>query len=101
MGNRLDFHEVLKSIPGVAEVHFQPPTGLMLEYPCIVYERDREAAFPADDLKYRTLLGYSVTVIDPDPDSQIPDYVSELKYSSFADHFKADQLNHDVYRVFY
>jgi len=42
-----------------------------------------------------------VTVIDQDPDSEIPDKVAEMPMSLFNRFYTADNLNHDVYNVFF
>ena len=42
-----------------------------------------------------------VTVIDPDPDGILSDKVLALPMSSFDRHFTMNNLNHDVYNVYY
>lgn len=72
-----------------------------MSYPCIVYRRtDIDTSF-ADDNPYICNKRYQVTVIDPNPDSLIPDKVVKLPKCSFDRHFTADNLNHDVYNLYY
>lgn len=85
----------------VPNVYFQPPNGLKMEYPCIVYNWDDERVLFADNGPYRRKKRYQVTVIDRDPDSILPDMVAALPYSSFDRAFPADNLNHYVYNVFF
>lgn len=101
MGKRLDLHELLKAIPGVEKVYFQPPSDIYMEYPCIVYERDYRKTQHADNRPYLSTLRYEVTIIDRDPDSAIPEAVAALPLSLFTRHFQTDSLNHDVYNVYY
>jgi len=99
MGSRLQLHDVLKGI--VPYVYFQAPSNDAMHYPCIVYERDSEFVAHADGGVYRKLKRYQVTVIDRDPDSELPDQVGDLKYCEFSRHFVADGLHHDVYNLFF
>jgi hypothetical protein len=44
---------------------------------------------------------YQVTVIDRNPDSELPDMVEELPLCSFDRYFAADSLNHYVFTLFF
>lgn len=90
---------LLETIAGNA--YFQPPPTLKMQYPCIVYKRDDAETLFADNKLYRTTKRYQVTVIDGDPDSLIPDKVAGLPLCSFDRHYTADNLNHDVYNLFF
>jgi hypothetical protein len=82
-------------------VYFQPPQNVQMIYPCIVYRRDNEVKHFADDKPYNIRTRYMITIIDPDPDSDIPKKVRELPLSTFNRFYVADNLNHDVYTVFF
>jgi len=99
MGQRLDLHQLLKTF--TENVYFQPPTNVQLQYPCIVYKRDYADTKFADDAPYNRTLRYMITVIDGDPDSTIPDKVAAMPMSLFNRFFTADNLNHDVYSVYF
>jgi hypothetical protein len=101
MGRRLDFHEILVELLGTRAVYFQPPEEKKMEYPCIVYQRDLATTQFADNSPYRTTKRYQVTYIDEDPDSLVPDKLAKLPLSTFARFFVADNLNHDVYNVYF
>ena len=101
MGQRLDLHAVLKAIPGVGNVYFQPPESSKISYPCIIYRRDASVTDHADNLPYRRILRYQVTVIDRDADSEIPSEVAQLPSCVFDRHYTADNLNHDVFTLFF
>lgn len=99
MGQRLDLHQLLETFTD--NVYFQPPTNIQLEYPCIIYKRDFADTKFADDKPYNIKLRYMVTVIDRDPDSDIPSKVAALPLSLFNRFYTADNLNHDVYNVYF
>jgi hypothetical protein len=99
MAPRLQLHQLLETF--VDNVYFQPPTNLVMKYPCIVYERDSARTEFADDNPYKHLLRYAVTVIDRDPDSDIPSKVAAMRMSLFNRFYTADNLNHDVYSVYF
>jgi len=71
-----------------------------MKYPCIVYSRDGRDERFADDSLYNKKQRYSVTVIDSNPDSLIPEKVGDLSMSSFSKHFVVENLNHNIYSVY-
>lgn len=99
MAPRLQLHDILLTF--CDNVYFQPPVNVQLEYPCIVYKRDFADTKFADNVPYDTILRYQITVIDRDPDSDIPGKVAAMPMSSFNRFFTTDDLNHDVYNVFF
>lgn len=99
MGRRLDLHALLVEI--TPHVYFQPPASLTMSFPCIVYARDRAETAFAGNFPYRNTKRYQVTVIDQDPDSEIPDKVAQLPMTTFDRWFAADTLNHDVFDVYF
>lgn len=106
MNKREDFQTVLQDLIGVrqdgrANVYFQPPSTVKMNYPCIVYSRNRVDANHANNKLYNHTKSYAVTVIDPDPDSEIPEKLLSLPYCRFDRHFTADNLNHDVFNIYY
>lgn len=101
MERRLQLHEIFTEVLGSRNVYFQPPPDLIMDYPCIVYKRDEADERFADNALYIKRKRYLVTVIDSDPDSIIPDKVAELPLTSFNRHYTSDDLNHDVYALYY
>ena len=99
MGQRLQLHQLLETF--TENVYFQPPTNIQLKYPCIVYKRDFAETKFADDKPYNHTKRYMIMVIDQDPDSDIPDKVASMPMSLFNRFYTADNLNHDVYSVFF
>lgn len=101
MGNRLDLQDIFENLLGSDFVYFQPPPTIQMSYPCIVYQRNDILTNRANNKLYKFKKAYMVTVIDSDPDSVIPDQILELPLATFDRHFTKDNLNHDVFTVFY
>lgn len=99
MAPRLELHQLLESF--VSHVYFQPPTNVKLEYPCIIYKRDFADTKFADDISYDHTIRYAITVIDQDPDSEIPSKVAAMRMSLFNRFYTVDNLNHDVFNVYF
>jgi hypothetical protein len=99
MAKRLQLHQLLETF--IENVYFQPPTNVQLKYPCIVYTRDFADTKFADDIPYDHTKRYMIAVIDRDPDSDIPDKVAAMPLSLFNRFYTVDNLNHDVYNVYF
>lgn len=81
-------------------VYYQPPESVKLVYPCIIYERRSGDTRFADDLPYTFTMAYTVTVIDKDPDSDIPLQVAKLPMCRMDRCFTSDNLNHSVFVLY-
>ena len=101
MGQRLELQTILTGILETDHVYFQPPPTVTMEYPCIVYRRDYELTRFADDRPYSRKKRYQVTVMDYNPDSIIPDKIAELPLCTYDRFYTADNLNHDVFKLFF
>lgn len=98
---RLLLHETLCELLGSRNVYFQPPSSIKMKYPAIVYEVARIDNLHANNGVYLSNTGYSVTVIDSDPDSPIVGKVASMPTSKFNRHYEKDNLNHDVYTIIF
>lgn len=96
---RQQLHQLLETF--TENVYFQPPTNVQLEYPCIIYKRDFADTKFANDNPYAHTLRYMIMVIDRDPDSAIPSKVASMPMCLFNRFYTADDLNHDVYNVYF
>jgi hypothetical protein len=99
MGARTDLQDLLKTIAD--NVYFQPPPTIQLEYPCIIYKRERIKTKYAGNNLYNRVKAYQLMIIDRNPDSNLPEQVAELPMCSFDRFYTADNLNHDVYTIFF
>ena len=98
MSRRLKLSEVLHDI--CSNVYFQPPESVKLKYPCIIYERRTGDTLFADDNPYRFAMSYNVTVIDKNPDSDLPEKVANLPMCRMDRCFISDNLNHSVFVIY-
>jgi hypothetical protein len=101
MGQRIQLQTLLEDLLGSRNVYFQPPETVKLSYPCIIYSRDNVSTKFADDQPYNHSLRYQLMIIDRDPDSGIPDLIAMLPMCRFERHYTKDNLNHDVYSLYY
>lgn len=101
MDRRLELHEILCDILGSRNVYYQPPESVKMSYPAIVYERSNIDNKFANNGVYMQSPGYTITVIDKDPDSEIVTKISKLQTCRFNRHFTSDNLNHDVFTLYY
>lgn len=101
MGDRLELQTLLESVLGSSAVYFQPPPTFQMNYPCIVYHRVKiDSTFASNDV-YGLSKRYQVVVIDKDPDSLIPDKVANLPKCSHDRRYTYDNLNHDVFNIYF
>lgn len=95
-----ELQALLAAVPGIGErAYFQKEEGLV--YPCIRYERDDSDPFHADNELYHLKKRYTVTVVDRDPGSLIPDQVEKLPLTRFDRFYRKDGLNHFVFKTFF
>lgn len=101
MGRRIELQALLETLLGSQNVYFQPPPSVMMKYPAIVYNLDAIDTEFADNSPYNRTKRYQVTVMDRNPDSAIPDKIGALPMCLFSRHFVVDNLNHDVFTLYF
>jgi hypothetical protein len=101
MDSRLELHEIFCNILESRNAYYQPPASVKMKYPAIVYSRKKIDNSYANNLVYKQSRAYEVTVIDEDPDSEIVKKVSELPACTHDRYFTSDNLNHDVFTLYY
>lgn len=101
MASRLELQTVLEDVLGSRNVYYQPPESIRMKYPAIVYVRSKIKNVFADDRVYAQKRLYEVTVIDKDPDSEVVYKLSLLPGCVFDRHFESDNLNHDVFILYF
>jgi len=85
----------------VPDVYFQPPSNVVMQFPCIMYVRDSSLSAFAGNSAYLHVKRYQVTVVDRNPDSPLPDQVEKLPMCRFDRFFASDDLNHWVFNLFF
>lgn len=98
---RLQLHEILCEILGNRNVYFQPPESIKMKYPAIVYTLNDIEKHTANDEVYLFCREYMITLIDKDPDSLIIEKLAALPNSRYNRHYEADNLNHDVFTLYF
>lgn len=101
MAPRLELQALLEVVLGTRNVYFQPPSNLQMKYPCIVYSRSNARTEFANNLPYRYTKQYQLIFIGQNPDSEIPDKIARLPRCVFDRHYAADNLNHEVFSLFF
>lgn len=101
MASRLDLQTELEEIIQSENVYFQPPASVQMNYPAIVYFRSNIENFHADNSVYGQAYAYEIVAIYRDPDSDIPMKLSRIPRCRFDRHYVSDNLNHDVFTIYY
>lgn len=101
MASRLQLQTLLEEILSSKNVYFQPPETVKMQYPAIVYSLNGIENNNADDLPYIQSRSYEIILIDRDPDSETINKLSKLTMCRFNRHYKADNLNHYVFTLYY
>lgn len=101
MGQRLDLQDLLVEILGTDNVYFQPPPSFKMNYPCIVYRRDSAITRFANDKPYNFRHRYQVTFISRDPDDATKEKIAALPMCIFDRFHTVDNLNHDVFKLYF
>lgn len=102
MANRLDLHAELLALMEGNPVYFQPPESIKLKYPCLVYSRRAGDTKYADNYPYNYKPEYQLTLIDKDPDSKfVLKLIMAFPMIRHTNFFISDNLNHDVFALFY
>ena len=99
MSRRLDLQAEFEKL--CPNVYFQPPPSLQMKFPCIVYERRQITTAFADNKPYMHAHIYKVTYIDKDPDSDVPDKLSNMPMSTFETQYKSNEMYYNVFRISY
>lgn len=101
MRPRIELQALLETLLGSENVYYQPPETVKMKYPCIRYEKSSEDNRFADNTHYMRFKRYDITVMTKDPDSDLPDKVANLDTAVFEREFKADNIYHTVYRIYF
>lgn len=98
---RLLLRDLLKKTLEIEYLYFRRPGDIGMKYPCAIYDLANASSFYADDKTYINKKRWSITVIDEDPDTEIPWRLLELPYCSFDRQYEVDGLNHFVFTLYY
>lgn len=98
--NRLEFHNKLLEL--VPNAYFSPPESVKLNYPCVIYQISDVNPGHANNFAYKHMKRYQVLHIYKDADGdKIADFLEAFSYCRFSRHYTADNLNHDIFEIYY
>lgn len=102
MASRLELQSKLEELLGSRNVYYQPPTSSTMKYPAIKYSKANiKSTFANNKGAYTKKNAYEIIVIDAKPDNEVINKLTKLPYCSFSRHYKANNLNHDVFTLYY
>ena len=102
MGQRLDLDDILRTILGSGNVYFQAPPENTMQYPCIVYEREGADTKYSDNGVHTFIFRYQVTLIAQNPNSEdVIKAIAALPMCSYDRFFRVNNLNHDVFNLYF
>ena len=101
MSSRLELQTKLEELLGSRNVYYQSPESVKMEYPAIVYSKEKIDTTNANNSSYLKRVRYSLIVISKKPDDPVIDKLLEMPYCSYDRQYKSDNLNHDVLTLYY
>lgn len=102
MASRLNLHEEFCDILESRSVYYNPPESVKMQYPAIKYSLSKVSVKRANNRIYNNVNGYEVILIDPDSSSKYHDKIlTRFPMCSFDRTYKANNLNHFVYTIYY
>lgn len=98
---RLALQVILEELLGSSNVYFQPPRGLNISYPAIVYNIDSSMTEYANGKPYKIQDRYHIQYIDRKNNLDVHRKIQELPMTRFTSYFSTDGLNHYNYTIHY
>lgn len=97
--SRDDLHNILLGI--CPNVYYQPPGENEMKYTAIKYHKKSMDTKYANNKIYASMNCYEVIVIAREPEDPVNEKVLELPYCSYDNNYRSDNLEHDVYTLYY
>lgn len=91
----------LEELLGSEQVYYQRPASYKMSYPAIVYKKDNVYLNSADDINYRMIRRYSVTVISKNPDNEVVERILMLPMTKYDRNYKKDNLYHEIVTIYW
>lgn len=101
MANRLDLQAKLEGLLGSRNVYYDPPESVVMSYDAIRYHRRKIDNTFANDAVYKQDDSYEIVAIYRNPDSDLPRKISQLPKCVHDRHYKANNLIHDVFTLYW
>lgn len=100
MASRLELQSLLEEILGSRNVYFQPPESTKMSYPAIRYNLIDIHTDKADNMNYKKIKRYIITLMHRDPDNDLVDKFIDKGFA-FDRFYAKDGLNHYVFFIYY
>lgn len=101
MSTRLETQSKLEELLESRNVYYQPPSNVQMVYPAIIYSKVKPDIKRANNKIYLKKPCYQVIVISKSPDHPVIDKLLELPYCTWERHYISNNLNHDVFTLYY
>lgn len=96
---REELQAYLETLLGSGNVYFQPPDDAKMQYPAIIYRRDRGDTEFAGNRPYHVEMRYQVMTISRDPDDIAVRKLLQEPKCVHIRFFAINDLNHDVFTL--
>lgn len=93
------FQALLEGV--LPKVYFQPPSNVKMEYPCIVYDLATGRTEYANNVPYSYTQQYEVKLIGRAPQPEKFHQLAFLPRSRHSLSYVAENLNHDVFLIYF
>lgn len=101
MASRIDLQAKLEELLELRHVYYQPPENVKMEYPAIRYSKKKPDVKRANNKIYTKTNCYEVIVISRKPDEPVIGKIEELPMCEWDNHYVVDNLNHDVFTLYF
>lgn len=101
MHSRIDLQEKLVELLGCGNVYYQPPDKLTMNYPAIRYSKRKPKKKHANNSVYMRTNCYEIIVISKRADDPVITKLEEMPMCEWERNYTADNLNHDVFTLYY
>lgn len=101
MASRIDLQTKLEELLELRHVYYQPPENVKMEYPAIRYSKKKPDVKRANNKIYTKTNCYEVIVISRKPDEPVIGKIEELPMCEWDNHYVVDNLNHDVFTLYF
>ena len=102
MATRLQLQSKLEELLESRNVYYQPPSTLIMKYPCIRYTDGVPDYRFANDKRYKNLNCYDLIVISKKPNDPVNGKILEtFSYCAPGRSYVADNLYHTPYTLYY
>lgn len=102
MADRLELQSEFEDFLGSRNVYYRPPESVRMNYPAIRYSRNGSSLAHANNRVYLNTRRYDGVIIDPNPDSALPDLMLDrFPMCTFSKAYSTNNLHHFPFTIYY